>query len=97
MPSALATVAAIIATLLSALSAYGASPHCRWTWLRNARTSHWPVAVVLALGALLLWSVPLGVGAGSCALLGSWMLAAILLPWLAAWTTHTPASTGERR
>lgn len=97
MQPALASTAAVIATLLSALAAYGASPHCRWSWLRDSRASGWPVAAALAFGAWLLWSVPLGIGAGGCALLGGWMLTAMALPWLAAWRGDAPAETGTRR
>ncbi len=84
--------AAVVSTLSSALSAYGASPHCRWPWLRGMRFGRGAVAAVLALIALAAWTMQLGFGAGSCAMLGMWMLAAMSLPYLAAWT-----STAEDR
>lgn len=77
---------AIVAPALSALAAYGASPHCRWPRLRRSRLANGLSAAALAAIALAACAAWLGIGAGTCAMLGSWMLTAMLLPCLAAWT-----------
>lgn len=97
MDAAFASVAATATSILSALSAYGSSPHCHWMrWRRSGLARGW-IAAALALVALALWIVPLGVGAGACAWLGTWMLAAMLLPYLGAWTRAPLPAAPERR
>lgn len=86
------TIAAIAMSLLSAASLYAASPHCRWpSWKRHAARGN-VVGTVLAIAALASWIARLGVGAGLCAMLGTWMFALMALPYL-AWRT-APAGNG---
>lgn len=74
---------AFLAAIASAAGLYAGSPHCRWvSWRRVGRPGRW-AGVALAVVSLLLWIVALGAGAGTCAMLGSWMLAMIGLPFLA--------------
>ena len=80
LPLAFATV------LLSALALYAASAHCRWLVLRRWRAMGLPLGLALAVASLALWIAELGAGAGFCAMLGTWMLAMMALPYLAAWT-----------
>lgn len=86
------TITAIAMSLLSAASLYAASPHCRWpSWKRHGVRGN-AVGTVLAIAALALWISRLGVGAGLCAMLGTWMFAMMALPYL-AWRT-APAGNG---
>ena len=86
------TTAAIATSLLSAASLYAASKHCRWpSWKRHGTRGNL-VGTVLAIAALALWIARLGVGAGLCVMLGTWMLAMMALPYL-AWRT-APAGHG---
>ncbi|HEY0501863.1 MAG TPA: hypothetical protein VGD42_00075 [Lysobacter sp.] len=86
-----ATVAAIAASLLSAASLYAASKHCRWpSWRRHGARGN-VVGGVLAVVALALWIALLGFGAGLCAMLGTWMLGLMGLPYL-AWRTAPDAN-----
>ncbi|MBU8977211.1 MULTISPECIES: hypothetical protein [unclassified Lysobacter] len=88
----IATLAAIIASLLSAAALYAASPHCRWpSWRQRGRRGN-TIGAVLAVLALALWIAQLGVGAGLCAMLGTWMGGLMALPYL-AWRT-APQSNG---
>jgi len=86
---------AVALSLASALAAYARSAHCRWPVLRRMHRSGAAAGVVLASAASVLWIVELGVGAGLCAMVGCWMLAAIVLPYL-AWM-RSPRSAAERR
>lgn len=76
----------MLASLLAALSAaglYAGSRHCRWQVLgRLGRAGIW-LGLALAATSLLLWTRVLGAGAGSCAMLGSWMFSMIALPYIA--------------
>ena len=82
MPSLL-TVSAILAAALSAAGLYAGSPHCRWhAWRRLGRAGTW-AGVLLALVSWVLWIRELGLGAGSCAMLGTWMLAMMAVPYFA--------------
>ena len=88
----LQVAAAILSALLSAAALYAASPHCRWpAWRRRGAHGNL-VGLVLGAVSLALWIGELGVGAGLCAMLGTWMLALMALPYL-AWRT-APASRG---
>ena len=78
-------LAAFIATLLSAMALYANSAHCPWRVMRAFRGKGGWVGLALAGLSLWLWVRVLGGGAGLCAMLGTWMLALMLLPWLTAW------------
>lgn len=74
---------AAFAVGLSALGLYAGSRHCRWVTLRRlGRVGTW-AGVVLAVAAWALWIHVLGAGAGSCAMLGSWMFAMMAVPYIA--------------
>ncbi|MGQ4660709.1 hypothetical protein [Lysobacter sp. F6437] len=78
----LATVAAVA----SALVLYLASPNCGW--LLAARRGGLRIAAgALALLSLLAWVALSGIGAGLCAMLATWMLSALALPYLAWWSS----------
>lgn len=79
---------ALLASALSALAFYAASPHCRWPRLRGGGRLGRQVGLVAAAAALWLWMADLGVGAGLVTMACSWMATAMLLPALAAW--HRP-------
>jgi hypothetical protein len=68
---------------LSALLLYLASPNCRTRRFRLRRRLLQAGGGAAALAALALCCVDLGLGAGLAAMLGAWMLALVLLPWLA--------------
>ena len=90
-----ATIIAVAMSLISAASLYAASPHCRWpSWKRHAARGNL-VGWMLAAGASWLWIAQLGVGAGLCAMLGTWMLGLMALPYL-AWRM-APHGSGEPR
>ncbi|MGY0617916.1 hypothetical protein [Lysobacter sp. A378] len=79
-------ILAAAAALLSALALYLASPNR--TWRPGAgRGGLRMLGGVLALASLAAWVAVLGVGAGLCAMLATWMLAMVALPYLAWWTT----------
>lgn len=84
-------------TLLSALFLYAGSAHCRWPALRLrlGRAGTW-LGLVLGALSLWLWVQKLGGGAGLCAMLGTWMLALMALPFLAAWTGQDADGRGGR-
>ena len=89
------TITAIAMALLSAASLYAASPHCRWpSWKRHAARGNL-IGTVLAVAALWVWIAKLGVGAGLCAMLGTWMLGLMALPYL-AWRTSSGENGGTR-
>ncbi len=89
-----ATLAAIVASLLSAAALYAASRHCRWpSWQRRGARGN-AIGAVLALAALALWIAQLGVGAGLCAMLGTWMGGLMLFPYL-AWRTAPDGNGGS--
>ncbi|MBD9468113.1 hypothetical protein [Pseudoxanthomonas sp. PXM01] len=82
MEEGLSMLAALTAAL-SAAGLYAGSRHCRWTsWRRIGRAGTWG-GTALAVASLLLWTQVLGAGAGFCAMLGSWMFAMIVLPYIA--------------
>lgn len=72
----------ILASILSALALYAGSGHCRWPVLRRGGVG-W-LGLALAGGSLLAWVHALGAGAGFCAMLGTWMAAMMLFPFLGA-------------
>ncbi len=80
----------MLAAMFSALAFYAASPHCRWPRLRRAGRLGRQIGLVAAAAALWLWMAELGFAAGLVAMLCTWMLAAMLLPALAAW--HRPGT-----
>ncbi|RZA34660.1 MAG: hypothetical protein EOP92_14520 [Lysobacteraceae bacterium] len=90
MDPGLLAAAAFATSLASALALYAGSANCRWPGLRRWRgTGSW---IGLALAGLSLWSwvLLLGGGAGLCAMLGTWMLAMMVLPWLGAASGAVP-------
>ncbi len=82
MPALPATLAALTA-VLSAAGLYAGSRHCRWRAWRRMGGSGTVIGALLALASLALWIAALGVGAGLCAMLGTWMLAVMALPYFA--------------
>ena len=86
---------AIVAALASALALYLASPNCGWHAI--ARRGGLRIAgAALALVSLVAWVAQLGVGAGLCAMLATWMLALVVLPYLAWWTNVSPRPDAHR-
>lgn len=76
-------MAAALAAWASAAGLYAGSRHCRWPgWRRIGRVGTW-LGLLLAVVSLALWMRALGAGAGLCAMLGSWMLALMALPYMA--------------
>lgn len=87
----LATVTAVA----SALALYLASPNCGWR--ATVRRGGLRIAAgALALLSLLAWAALSGVGAGLCAMLATWMLSALALPYLAWWTNAKPSVDARR-
>jgi uncharacterized membrane protein (GlpM family) len=74
------------ASAFSALAFYAASPHCRWPRLRRAGRLGRQIGAVAFATSLWLWMGQLGLATGLCVALGGWMLTAMVLPYLAAWT-----------
>jgi len=87
---------ASLATLLSVLAFYAASSHCRWPRLRRAGRLGREIGTVAAASGLWLWMADLGVGAGLVTGLCAGMLAAMLLPALAAWHRPADSARGQR-
>lgn len=86
---------ALLTSLLSAAALYAASRHCRWeAWRRHGRFGN-AVGAALAVVSLVAWIAALGGGAGLCAMLGTWMLGLMALPYL-AWRA-APAENGGSR
>lgn len=82
MPSLL-VVSALLAAVLSAAGLYAGSRHCQWAaWRRLGRAGTWG-GMVLMVVSLALWVRALGIGAGVCAMLGTWMFAMMALPYIA--------------
>jgi len=77
---------AATASAFSALAFYAASPHCRWPRLRRAGRLGRQLGLVAVATSLWLWMGQLGLATGLCVTLGVWMLTALVLPYLAAWT-----------
>lgn len=97
MSDGIGLAAAVAASALSALAFYAGSRHCRWDWLRPRGRAGSGLGLLLAALALALWIARLGTGAGLCALLACWSLAAMLLPALAALGgAPAPARRGGR-
>lgn len=76
---------AVVVTLLSALALYAGSPNCAWHEGRRLRAAT-GAGLVLALVALAIWIGGLGVATGLPVMLAAWMLALVLLPYLAVWS-----------
>jgi Flp pilus assembly protein TadB len=75
---------ALASSVASALALYLGSPNCGWP-SRLPRTGLRVLGVVLALLSLCAWVAAVGVAPGLCAMLASWMLALVLLPYLSWW------------
>lgn len=82
----LLAAAAFSTSLASALALYAGSSHCRWQALARWRGIGSWIGLALAGLSLWLWVLMLGGGAGLCAMLGTWMLGMMALPYLAAFT-----------
>ncbi|RZA05195.1 MAG: hypothetical protein EOP02_39705 [Proteobacteria bacterium] len=78
---------AFATSALSALALYAGSRHCRWPSLHGWRDTGGWVGLALAGLSFWLWVLLLGGGAGLCAMLGTWMLAMMVLPYVAAMST----------
>ena len=93
-------ILATAAALASALALYLASPNRIWR-PGTGRGGLRGLGVALELASLAGWIAALGVGAGLCAMLATWMLALVVLPYLAWWTTASrpadarPVRTGS--
>ncbi|UYB53908.1 hypothetical protein OCJ37_08225 [Xanthomonas sp. AM6] len=83
-PSVGGIVLAAVCAALSALALYAGSPNCRLAPLQRLRRFGNGLGLALAMASLAAWIAQLGVGAGLCAMLASWMLALMLVPTLAA-------------
>jgi hypothetical protein len=86
---------AFVVTVLSALALYAGSAHCRWRGLQRWRGTGTWAGLALAVVALLAWVAELGVGAGLCVMLGTWMLALMALPCLALLHASDADGRGE--
>jgi hypothetical protein len=86
---------ATLAALASALAMYLASPNRGWQ-PGAGRAGLRAVGGALALVSLGGWIAELGVGAGLCAMLATWMLALVALPYLAWWTNASPPADAHR-
>jgi hypothetical protein len=93
METALA-LSALISTLLSALALYAGSRNCRWSPKPKHPHRSTRIGLALAVVGLVLWMRLLGGGAGLCAMLGTWMLGMMALPYLAL---RSPAREKESR
>lgn len=82
----------IATSILSALALYAGSGHCRWPALRRWRGAGW-LGLALSGCSLLAWVRALGGGAGLCAMLGTWMAAMMLFPFLGVLIGGQPDST----
>jgi hypothetical protein len=84
----------LVTAVLSAAALYAASPHCHWPvphrWSRGGRG----VGVLLAGLSLATWILALGPAVGLCAMLATWMLAMVALPWLALLTGSVDTGPG---
>jgi hypothetical protein len=82
-----------ITSALAALACYGASRHCLWTSLRRWRKAVMACAIVLSVLSPGAWLAAFGVGVGICAMLCTYMLALVILPWLALLTRPGEAAS----
>jgi hypothetical protein len=84
----------LVMAMVSATALYVASPHCRWPfprrWSRGARGA----GLVLAGLSLAAWIFALGPAVGVCAMLATWMLAMVVLPYLALLTGSVDTRPG---
>ncbi len=80
---------------VSAVAFYVASPHCRWTRWRRWRPAARLTGALLAVLSLGIWCLVLGPVVGVCAMLTSWMLAMVVMPWLAVWMHVPDTSNGN--
>ncbi|WP_329740997.1 hypothetical protein [Dyella sp. A6] len=84
-----------VASLISAVLIYAASPHGRWSAGRW-RPRLLATGVASAVPALGGWIAALGVGAGCCAMLAGWMLALLVQPGAGLLVGHAPTATAAR-
>lgn len=84
------TLLGITGAVLSALALYLASRHAHWR-ARLPRAALRAAGWVLAPASLAAWTTAIGFAPGLCAMLGSWMLALVLLPYLGWWTVARAA------
>ncbi|WP_369937775.1 hypothetical protein [Xanthomonas tesorieronis] len=77
-------VLAAVCAALSALALYAGSPNCRLATLRRLRRFGTWLGLALAGASLAIWIAHLGIGAGLCAMLATWMLALMLVPTFGA-------------
>lgn len=76
----------VVISMASALALYAASTHCLWPILKRYRRTARLAGMLLAVVALALWTWALGPAVGLCAMLASWMLTLMALPYIALWT-----------
>lgn len=79
----LTEVLAVGTALASAMALFAGARNGRLQLPAGSRRTVRLAGAVLAFASLALWVRALGAGAGLCAMLGTWMLAMMLLPWLA--------------
>ncbi|WP_241094240.1 hypothetical protein, partial [Xanthomonas bonasiae] len=89
-------VLAAVCAALSALALYSGSPNCRLAPLRRLRRFGNGLGLALAGASLAAWIAQLGIGAGLCAMLASWMLALMLAPTVGALRGETGDATRSR-
>lgn len=75
------TLLAIVATLLSAASLHAGSPHGRWPGAARRAFGRKAIGFAIAGVALAAWIARLGIGAGACAMVLTWMFAFVFLPY----------------
>ncbi|KRG70904.1 hypothetical protein [Pseudoxanthomonas dokdonensis] len=90
------TIAAVV-TVLSALALYLGSPNCVWNRTARPRPAWSLAGGVAAVAGLLLWIWLLGAGAGISVALATWMLALVLLPYLACWLVSARGNVRNMR
>lgn len=86
---------AFVFAACSAVASYAASPHCMWSALRGHPRIMRMAGGVLALLSLMVWVAAYGVAVGLCAMLAGWMLALIVLPYLALFMGGTDTAEND--
>lgn len=80
--------------MASAALLYVASPNCRWPFPRRWSRGAHGGGVLLAVLSLAAWIIALGPAVGTCAMLATWMLSMVALPYLALSTGTAGAGSG---